>query len=425
MAGSKLAKATLALLLTIFFCISSAETCLGQESAAAIQSAGTGLGSISALLPRKPLKDIPAKVEIYQFDNSPLGSRKPLLLVHGLLGEFHPLFRWKELAEYLSRDKAFQNKYKIYMARFDSSLPLKDITEQFKLALRDLPPSDKTTIIAISLAGSIVRNAMKDPDVDRSISQVITMGAFFRGSPLFCPDWMRQSILKRHISPFYLIHRPLGYKVYFSLHKNLLQDYAWDNVDGQMPTPSLNGKKVKFVSASISPVQTSSVASSQQASDRKFIVYAGYLRNRYFPRQQSGIRTFVTSPIAFLRTTLPAHARNEHAALRLLNYLVADALPGDNSKRIIYPLNDGISPISSSLLLSDEFVANSDLSNLDELKNIRKNSSARKTRLFEDADHLTFIEEPGRNGSAGIKDVLSLTEEPRPMFDWVLNDLLE
>lgn len=428
----KLIGTALALSLTMFSCIASAESSSMaapvHESAKqpALHTRVQTLGSISVLVPQKKLKSTPTKVEIYQYDNAPLAGRKPLLLVHGLVGEFHPLFRWKELTEYLSWNQDFQRNYKIYMARFDSSASMKTVTASFNLALRDLDPSDKTTIIAISLSGAIIRNAMKDPEVARSISRVITMGTPFRGSPLFCMEWMNQSIRKRHLSPFYRIHRPLGLKVYFAHHKNILQDHVWDNVDRQMPIADRSSKeKQEFISAPYSSVRPSKDFASEQEVDKKFIVYAGYLHNRYIPRHHGGIQTFVTSPFAFLRTTLLAHLRNEHAALRLLNYLIADAVPRDGSKKIIYPINDGISPISSSLLLSNDFVANSELRNLDELAKIRTKSYAKKARLFENADHLTFIEERRATGSPDVKDVLSLDEKPRPMFDWILADLLE
>lgn len=407
----KLAGAVLPFVFAVFAWSISGEDCLAQKSdtnGPKIQTAGCAISSVSALAPHRAMKSVPTTVEVYQYDSSPLGRRQPLLLIHGLVGEFHPLFRWQELANYLSQDQDFQGRYKIYLVRYNTRLPLKDITGDFQRALRDLAPPDGVTIVAISMAGTIVRDAMKDPAVDQCVSRVVTLGTFFRGSPLFCPDWMHQSIRKRHLSPLCRIDRLLMYKLYFSRHKNLLVDYQWDNADGQMPA----GR---------------TVVSDVQPSDRKFVVYAGYLHNQYTPHPHGAVHAFLFSPFSFLQTTLPAHLGREHAALRFIDDIIAGAVPrtGDGST-IIYPLNDGISPISSSLLLSNDFVAHCALRDEDGFKDVRTNSSAKKTRLFDNIDHLTYIESHRPVGSSeDVTDVLTRTEKPRPIFAWILKDLLE
>jgi hypothetical protein len=115
----------------------------------------------------------------------------------------------------------------------------------------------------------------------------------------------------------------------------------------------------------------------------------------------------------------------EHQALRFLDNLIAGAIPADNAS-IIYPLNDGISPISSGLLLSNDFVANGGLRNEESLDNIGRHSNAKRARVFDNVDHLSFIEAHRPIGSpVDVADVLSLTEKPRPIFAWILKDLLE
>jgi hypothetical protein len=202
--------------------IAPGQYCLAQEAnidSPAITLGGHAINFASALVPHRALKSIPSTFEVYQYDSSPLGGRAPLLLIHGLEGEEHPFFRWQQLAQYLSRDQAFQKRYKIYLARYNTRLSLENMTESFNLALRDLPRADRLTIVTVSMSGELVRNAMRDPAVDQSISRVLTMGAFFRGSPLFCQDWMSETIRKRHLSPPCRFYRSLGYKLYFDRHK--------------------------------------------------------------------------------------------------------------------------------------------------------------------------------------------------------------
>lgn len=425
-----LARSGLALVLGVFCCIASNNNCLAQKldaSNSVIGSARHLVSSIPVLASRKTIRVAPKTVEIYQYEDSSLGGRQPLLLIHGLMGEIHPLFRWQQLAEYLFQDQLFRERYKIYLARYNSQSSLKEISGEFNRAFQDLAPKGGLAIVAISLAGAIVRDTMKDPVIDNSITRVVTLGAFFRGSPLFCADWMQQSIRKRHLSPLYRLDRSIGYKLYFARHKNLILDYGWDNADGQIPPVSETYAKKQDEIALSSCERVGMDQPDRQASDRKFVVYASYLHNHYFPKRKSGLHVLVFSPYTFLRTTLPAHLGRERAALRFLNYLIADAIPGKpGSPSIIYPLNDGISPISSSLLLSDNFVEHSLICDEESIKHIRAHSSAKKQRLFENADHLTFIEGPAPTGSArNVTDVLSLHEKPRPMFAWILNDLLE
>lgn len=278
-----------------------------------------------------------------------------------------------------------------------------------------------------SIPNTVDRDAMKDPTVEQCISCVLTLGALFRGSPLFCPDWMQQTIQKRHASILSRIDQSLTYKLYFARHKNLLLDYAWDNVDGQMPTASPLDASADIDTASAPPGQARLIAAVPQPGDHKFVVYAGYLHNQYVPQPYSGLHRLIVVPFSFFSTTLPMHFGIEHPALRYLNQLVAEVIPRTtHSGNILYPFNDGISPISSSLLLSDDFVAHTSFRNREDFDNIQSHSNAKKSRLFDNIDHLSFIEGRSPGGSMlNVSDVLSLTEKPRPMFAWILNDLLE
>lgn len=371
------------------------------------------------LLPKDKIKSVPKKVEIYQFDKNPIGDRKPLLFVHGLLGEYHPMFRWKELGEYLNEKPDFKKRYKIYLTRFNTKLSLKEITDDFRASLSNHFPSGNITIVAISLAGSVVRNSMKDPSVNKLVSRVITLGSFFRGSPLFCADWMQQTMKKRYPSPLSKIDHLLGYKIYFARHKNLQRDFAWDNSDRQMP-PQKKARQEKTAQVSVTDKE-------QTAIDHKFFVYAGFLHNQYAPRERGVIRTLIATPFSFFKTTLPMHLDREHPALRFLNDLIAKAVPKNSPPDdIIYPLNDGISPIASSLLLTNEFASRPDINKMSDLSLIKTHTNAGKARLLDNIDHLTFIERKRPIGSSDkITDMLSKSEEPRAMFEWILKDLME
>ena len=417
----------------------NSQNCLAQETnvSTVIQAEGSSLGSVpdlrsnqlfsvTPLIPANALKSTPSTFEVYQYDSRPLGDRAPVLLIHGLEGEFHAFFRWKQLAQYLSEDPSFQHRYKIYLARFKTRTSLTEMTEGFKRALRDLPVSEHLTIVAISMSCQVLRNAMQDPSVDRSITRVITLGGFFRGSPLFCSDWVKQSIEKRHLSPLYRFDRYMGYKLYFAFHKNLLHDFVWDNVDGQMPSLKQGKSKTPELTANIAH-EVKSVAVERQPGDEKFVVYAGYLHNLHTSPLTGSERVLFHNPLAFLRTTLPTHFGRERPVLRFLNQLIAETIPKSAEvSNFIYSLNDGISPISSGLLLSDDFVAHSTLSKKQDIIKLGTYTYARKARLFDNIDHLTFIEGRRRfRPVAQVTDVLVPSEEPRPIFSWILQDILD
>lgn len=429
MKSTKLAGLLLPYAIVGFAWITLLQSCFAHELNDSYNTTQSAIDELNvvALVPHRAVKSIPNTVEIFEFDNSPLAHRQPLLLIHGLLGEFHPFFRWKELAQFLSQNQAFQHRYKIYFARYNSHSPLKELIESFKQVLPKLAPDGGLTIVTISMSGAIVRDAMKDPAVEQCISRVLTLGALFRGSPLFCSDWMQQTIQKRHVSLLSKIDQLLTYKLYFARHKNLLLDYSWDNVDGQMPPTSPPHASADLDTSSTESRPAQFIAAAPQPCDHKFIVYAGYLHNQYIPKPYSCLHKIIATPFAYFSTTIPMHLGIEHPALRFLNKLVADAMPRTrDSGNILYPFNDGISPISSSLLLSDDFVVHTRFRNREALAKIQSYSYAKKSRLFDNIDHLSFIEGRRPSGSwLDVSDVLAQSEEPRPMFAWILKDLLE
>ena len=47
------------------------------------------------------LKKKPETISLYEWDKTPLGSREPFLFVHGLRGEYYPIFVGKKLSRVL------------------------------------------------------------------------------------------------------------------------------------------------------------------------------------------------------------------------------------------------------------------------------------------------------------------------------------
>ncbi len=116
---------------------------------------------IPVLPPHQPIKTVPTEVQLYQYDASPVAGREPLLLVHGLRDEYLRDLNMQRVCKFLSSDPRFQKRYKIFLARYSTLAPEKEVETAFSVALRRLS-SDQghpLVIAAFSLSGSVIRNA--------------------------------------------------------------------------------------------------------------------------------------------------------------------------------------------------------------------------------------------------------------------------
>lgn len=395
------------------------------------------------VLPPHKLKAPVKGVDVYQLDDQPLGDRKPLLLVHGLVGENWPLFRWGDVTKHLSASKDFQARYKIYLARYNTVLPLSAVIQPFREALHKLSVGcgkRPITIVALSMGGNVVQEAMADSHIDSAVESVLTMGTPFHGSPLFTYDWMKYGFLTNHRVPWVKADLFMSYHLYFQRHRNLLADLRWDNVDGNIPdvgdyTAFLPWRVRGDLTASRDGNPHITQINAELKTDKsKFITYGGYL---VAPWAKADRPTFVWQashlPMRFVRTTVPFHFGREHPVLRVLNREISWVPPnadvaGDpqlTSRKIVYGLNDGITPVASALFLpAATFTDNFVLSESD-IGALAKFVDVRKARVFRNIDHLTYIDgyRP-RHASRLLRDELNPGDGNRTIFDWMLADLM-
>jgi hypothetical protein len=381
------------------------------------------------LPPKQVLKSAPTAVEIYQYDASPMGSRQPVLLVHGLKDEHVRMFNWQQTCQYLTSSQEFRQRYKIYLARFDTHASAQKSAEAFKPAIKELASEQKhpVIVVALSIAGNVVRNAMADRSVDRSVDRLITLGTPFRGSPLFSKEWMQYSMLKGHKLSVGHFDRYVAYKIYFHLHSNLLSDYYWDNCDQRIP--SIGRYQFRFPITArgfLSPPAVPPPGASISSSRNKIIAYAAYLQ--YQPaaeRQQNGAYRIVQATQSFWTTTIPAHLGRQHAVLRLLNPLISSVVQNSPNQQSAYVLNDGITTLVSAVSLPESAALKNSIDGSVNSAVLASQVDLRKTRIFAGADHLTFIDGRRPRGlPAEIPDQLSPNEKPRSMFAWLLTDIL-
>lgn len=399
-------------------------------------------GDWTVLSPHK-IKAPVQGVEFYQLDNEPLAGRKPLLLVHGLLGENWPLFRWGDVTRYLNSSKDFNGEYKIYLARYDTVAPLAGVIVPFRQAVKKLYSDSGNrpiSIVALSMGGNVVQESMADSTIDRSIEKVLTMGTPFHGSPLFTYDWMQYGFLQNHRVPWVKADLFMSYQLYFSKHRNLLADLRWDNVDKNIPDVGNFSAHVPWhVRGDLTPAVDGNphivaVNSELKTDKSKFITYGGYLVAPWANADRPSL-TWQASrlPAQFVGTTVPFHFGREHPVLRVLNREISWVPPGAHgaadhkgfSRKIMYGLNDGITPVASALFLPSKTFKNDFCLSESDVTTLSNFVDVRKARVFRNIDHLTYIDgyRP-RRASKLLRDELHPRDGERDIFGWILADVL-
>ena len=428
-------------------CLSSSLESPTKTPQAGVFTQGLGQQGLKWPLPpaAKLLKQEPQSVEIYQYDDMPVGNRRPLLMVHGLRGEFWRGFRWKNVTAFLLQDRDFRDTYKIYFVRYNTHVPLPTVKPSFKKAVRDLAASTGNkpiSVVALSMGGSLIQEAMEDDDIANVVDRVVTMGTSFHGSPLFCFDWMKYSMLKHYWTPWQRLDLCVAYKLYFDRHQNLLSDLKWDDSDKRIP--DVGPFHVYFpwhFAGDLTPSRMDNpriaqINSRLKEEKNKFITYGGYLKSPYGISKKPGyMASLFRWPGHFVHTTIPEHLGREHPVLRALNRQIGQSIPSaanssDRSKTapgtFLYGLNDGITPLASALFLPQKILLAASFTSEADIPAVKDSIDVRKARIFANIDHLTFIDgyRPPFT-PAKLKDELSPEEGAKMMFQWLLDDLME
>lgn len=372
------------------------------------------------------------KMELFTLDREPLAKRQPLLLVHGLLAEKYPLYRWDKVIEHLLRSSDFKSRYKIYLVRYDSHSELEELERSIGETIVRLRGICKSpiTVVSLSLGGNIVNTSMNTEKVDGAVDKVIAMASMFQGSPLFVTDWAYKSILTNHKTPWVRMDKLFCYKAYFSKHRNLLEDIGWSDLDKCKPGNLEQKGGVLWSKFKVNaPSKSDSQLNTKNKSASKFTLYASYLENQYVLGKNHGFfKKMLGAPVNFVRETVPQHMGREHAVLSMLNRHLAEFPAVDKKDNQVkarsFLYNDGIIPVASSLVLPGHEIKVSP-DDLTDLKNLPQLTSIKKARLFPRCDHLSFIDGFHQGKAELIVDKLNPDDKPRLIYDWLLYDLLK
>jgi hypothetical protein len=279
----------------------------------------------------------------------------------------------------------------------------------------------------------LVYEGLLDKPADSKVKLVFTLGTPFRGSPLFCADWVRYSMFKNPCFPWTRVDHSFAYDMYFSKNRNLQEDLRWDDVDKTIPEIGMFkshlplGPKGDLTVADT--INNRLLALETKPFDKKkLITYGGYLVNSYMlPERRRIVETTVMAPYTLMFMKVPAHLAREHPVLKLLNSQISATIPSQDSTermhtKFVYQLNDGITPVTSALFLPSQVCET--VSRESDLAKVTGAVDVKLARVFRNIDHLTYIDgyRPIR-ASAQIKDELNPDQAARPIFDWMLNDL--
>jgi triacylglycerol esterase/lipase EstA (alpha/beta hydrolase family) len=184
------------------------------------------------------IASLPVKSGLAAYDNTPLEGRMPLVLVHGIGETESKLFHWDNFLAFSGQNKAFQQRYKIYLYHYDSTRSVPQISEDLQSHLKRFIQSvdgRNIKILAYSEGGLLVRNAEQDAYLDQHTAEVIAIATPFHGSPLANPEWLQQQV--KMDSPLSLVRmaQKVAYQITGRKYPTFRQDFRWDNFDGAIP----------------------------------------------------------------------------------------------------------------------------------------------------------------------------------------------
>lgn len=416
-------------------------------------------------------------------DDSPLGNRTPLVLVHGIGSYESDAFHWENFLNYADKKADFQGKYKLYLYHYDSTRSVPGISRDLQHTLKGFIGAlggRNIKILAYSEGGLLTRNALQDPYIDSHTEQVLTIATPFHGSPLANPQWIQQQVKTENAFNVVRIGQKIAYKITGRKYPTFRQDFHWDNFDGAIPMEQYvkdNGpvvhtnytlaKKNHFVTygsyfgTEVDPSVIQKELGLQAALPKEKPQLVNVFRKNFlFSLIRNNIGrlplanhikpasnptdTASANPVAPLEAALkmavPTPAivtASQSLAVVLRAEKNQPALPSpekliDNVKPAIFEpvsmmmFNDGISPISSTLWLG-RFTQTSNGSAIpveklwSTLKSLKGSGQA---RLFSGLDHRNWMDGTTRTGQDQIQDLLNPNEPPRSVFEWIVYDLM-
>jgi hypothetical protein len=381
---------------------------------------------------------------LYQFDETPLAGRQPLIVIPGRSQEGQGNPWWKKLAKAIEKNPSIQKQYKFYVFLYDSTEPLSILSLEFAQELdyftKHLPKnSPKMVVFSYSLGGLIARDTLiENPALFEKTQTIFGMAVPYHGSLLFDKSWFDQFF--KNPSPLRNLSDKMAYQAFMFGRDNLVQDMGWRNFDGSIPNPKVTKfwhKAPKHSSlAETKPMidlpapKYRSTDARVQAFKKRLVVYTSYIENAYTKTRKKRRPFLATTsdglihvPANLLGTVLPVYGYTVHGAMSYMNWQIAN-IPTYTPKaqwaglQHLYRFNDGVIPLSSSLYLPERNTPYNE-----PLAGFSGNYDGCFARVFYDVDHVDLAHYRWPEGHLVTSDIFHAEEGERKPMAWLFYDL--
>jgi pimeloyl-ACP methyl ester carboxylesterase len=372
--------------------------------------------------PKAEIRQTPS-IEVGLYDSpgaatartNPLGSRIPLILVHGsgsdILSdgeygrELNDLERWIDYVRAFNADPEFSSRYKVYRFVYDSQLGIEQNGANLVTVLDTLTsyPGWETenldgknfVILAHSMGGLVSRAAMNmqfSVGVDAGhyfgdhVINLVTLGTPHRGSPLAIPAWVYDSVKRGSMMTELEFH--YSYELHYGFDPTEGEfDLAWDNYDDGVPQTDITTYQHLLI-----PVLKKVGGGRDQHEESVFTPYPAVL---------NAADAFTGKLIAYCAQNPPQGdvdtlldlmfyytlgLLNEHHLLGFTSNKLAGLIAGDIGEGNLKPYgdNDGLVPFASAVFDGETVAQVYTLANSDHLSLLDKSQviTTVKTKLI-------------------------------------------
>jgi hypothetical protein len=341
-------------------------------------------------------------------------AEEAVILIPGLNGVTlrQDLYEWKYFWESWLKypvDQEVKKKYLMIVFRYDGWDSLFESAETVSRGIQEIleehPNIKRISFIGYSQGGVIPRIVLdKHPEIDSITRKVITTAAPHHGTPTLTTKLLRDVFNNQN--PLVGIKNTKALNLFVGRYRHAYKEQAWDNFDNGLP-PSAKYEV---------PPQALTIPAPQ--STEKFIVYGSYV----FPPSAKDAVDYIHY---FFGEILPRTFLDRRSGMKELNRWMANKVYEDEEPKLrdSLRLNDGVTPLSSAIWAR---MCGINEPQPQEWKNIFPTNNycplTGNQRVFYGMDHLMWRQDI--NERKPMADLLHPCEKEKPVYDWIIEDLL-
>ncbi len=282
---------------------------------------------------------------LYPVDSSDLGSKTPLILIHGIHGKESGAAYWQKFVNYFYAEYSLTNKYKLYKFEYDSDeITLENIAISLSYYIRqnsdffytdmegDLKAKE-IVIVAHSMGGLVARAYIQNHNNDgfERVVRLITLATPHHGSPGANDEdalepYYTSGLWDQIFSVSQFVYNLSGSTWNVTMHSTQpnRSDLRWDNYTSPYLDSDVNDW-----------LQTLNSTLTPEIAQR-IIAYYGYI-NPY-----RADRIYWEYPDQILLFLPSIYSYNDHTKLTIASAIM------DAGLSELFPFNDGMVPVGSA-----------------------------------------------------------------------------